>query len=302
MRRSRAKTIWIMASVALAVGAIGLISPASRLWAQKPADEPAKTGTAAPEPASLPSAPTEVIKTKEVVAIPAQDLSPPPAMPSDPGPMALPPIATPQPVGAGELPAEPKRDTPAPSPASAAHDALTDPEAAAKAFVERSQKEADGAIQALGKEAEALRARLQKVEAGLARWESVKEALADNGGRFEGKTGRATWRSRGNSKTGVERAVGVAVDREPTILGPAYPAAPPDQSPKPVAPLEAAPVPKSSSTAPRPKDLPGDIVPAAHETTSPTPPALEEPEPKLASESSLPAVGTASLPAKTVPK
>jgi hypothetical protein len=36
MRRRRARTVWIMASVVFAVGALALIAPSSRLWAQKP--------------------------------------------------------------------------------------------------------------------------------------------------------------------------------------------------------------------------------------------------------------------------
>jgi hypothetical protein len=61
-------------------------------------------------------------------------------------------------------------------------DQLHDPEAAAASFVERSTKEADDAIKTLSKEAEALRARLEKVETGLARWQAVKNALESQTG------------------------------------------------------------------------------------------------------------------------
>jgi hypothetical protein len=80
---------------------------------------------------------------------------------------------------------------------------LADPEGAAKAFVDRSQKEADEAVTALSKEAESLRARLQKVEAGLARWQAVKESLGSTA------AARPAWRRRG--------------DEEPRVLEPAAP-------------------------------------------------------------------------------
>ena len=52
-----------------------------------------------------------------------------------------------------------------------------DPMAAVDEFLGRNRKEADESIKALAREAETLRARLQKVEAALARWQSVSNAL-----------------------------------------------------------------------------------------------------------------------------
>ena len=45
------------------------------------------------------------------------------------------------------------------------------------AFVERNRKEAEDSIDKLTKEAETLRARLQRVEAALERWKAVEDAL-----------------------------------------------------------------------------------------------------------------------------
>ncbi len=103
---------------------------------------------------------------------------------SGPAELALPSPVEPMPT---DPPPAPTRVLP--SPSSAATGPLADPEAAANGFVERSTKEAEDAIKALTKEAESLRARLQKVESGLARWQSVKQSLESNGVH-------ATWRSR----------------------------------------------------------------------------------------------------------
>ncbi len=50
------------------------------------------------------------------------------------------------------------------------------------AFLDRSRKEADDAVNVLGREAEALRARLRKVESALARWQAVSAALKHQNG------------------------------------------------------------------------------------------------------------------------
>jgi hypothetical protein len=249
MRRRRARTVWIMASVALTAGAVGIFSPVSRLLAQNPGDGPLPS--AKPDPAPPPTAlPADLPPTAEPVKVPAL---------TNPGPLP-----------------------PAKEPAAVAPIALADPEAAAVAFVERSQKEADEAIRALGKEAEALRARLQKVEAGLARWESVKEALADHGGPVEAGAGRPAWRSRASTRPpGVERAVGTETDTQPKILEPARP---PESLPRTKSRLSDPPSKPDSSGAGRLSDPPSikngrasEALSAASETISPPiPPALAE--------------------------
>jgi hypothetical protein len=150
----------------------------------------------------------------------------------DPEPNPLPP-ALPTPTTA------PKDTTAAWTPEGT----LADPEGAAKAFVERSQKEADEAITALSKEAETLRARLEKVEAGLARWQAVKESLGSS------NAARPGWRPRGADG--------------PTILEPIRPAGEPKARPA---------VPAGSSPAPEPAKPP--------EVTPPADPSAGAPQPK----------------------
>jgi len=62
--------------------------------------------------------------------------------------------------------------TPSPPPT-----AVDDPEKAAQAFVQENEKLAELQLKALKDEADKLRARLRKVEAGIKRWQSLKEAL-----------------------------------------------------------------------------------------------------------------------------
>ena len=52
-----------------------------------------------------------------------------------------------------------------------------DPEKTVQAFVDQNRKVAEGQLKSLKGEAERLRARLQKVEAGIRRWESLLAAL-----------------------------------------------------------------------------------------------------------------------------
>jgi hypothetical protein len=62
-------------------------------------------------------------------------------------------------------------------PLPPAEPAAEDPMGAVESFLQRNQKEADDSIKALTQEAEALRARLQKVESALGRWKGVAQAL-----------------------------------------------------------------------------------------------------------------------------
>jgi len=52
-----------------------------------------------------------------------------------------------------------------------------DPEKVVKVFVEQNKKQAETQLKNLKDEAEKLRTRLQKVEAGIKRWETLLEAL-----------------------------------------------------------------------------------------------------------------------------
>jgi hypothetical protein len=68
----------------------------------------------------------------------------------------------------------------APTPTGSAND---DPEQNARAFAERSRKEAQDELKKLKEEAERLRTRLGKVEAGIRRWEALLTSL-DNSERI----------------------------------------------------------------------------------------------------------------------
>jgi hypothetical protein len=52
-----------------------------------------------------------------------------------------------------------------------------DPEQVVKVFIEQNQKQAEGQLKKLKDEAEKVRARLQKVEASIKRWETYLSAL-----------------------------------------------------------------------------------------------------------------------------
>jgi hypothetical protein len=67
---------------------------------------------------------------------------------------------------------------------SEAPGASDDPEKSALAFLEQNRKVAQDQLKGLKDEAEKLRSRLQKVEAGIKRWESLLEALkrSEDGG------------------------------------------------------------------------------------------------------------------------
>ena len=118
-----------------------------------------------------------------------------------------------------------------------------DPMEAVDSFLDRNRKEAEDATQALTREAETLRARLQKVEAALARWQAVSAAL--NQKEISGDSHR---------------------DPRPVEVPP--PSAPP-VSGEPPLPTPAEPPP------PGPAILP----PASNDTLPPSPVALPEPTP-----------------------
>jgi hypothetical protein len=110
---------------------------------------------------------------------------------------------------------------------------IDDPMGAVESFLQRNQKEADDSIKALTQEAEALRARLQKVEAALGRWKGVAQALEQQ------------------AKSGVNSTPPVAQDK---------PVAPGSEtSPRISLPGEAPipPQPASSPTDPPPIQPPG---------------------------------------------
>lgn len=194
MRGRRTMTVRIMAASGVAASVVGLMTPGSRLWAQKPE---------APAEKAVRAEPTLEIPTTRVEGAISTPLTVSPVGPeADPQPAVLPP-ATAR-TAKGTTAAAPGPFTP--------EGTLADPEGEAKAFVEKSRKEADEVIRALNKEAETLRARLQKVEAGLARWQAVKDSLGATD-----VAGRPSWRARAVPGTVVPPG---ARDEPPTILDP----------------------------------------------------------------------------------
>ncbi len=80
-------------------------------------------------------------------------------------------------------------DPPAPAPVVVGPDhsplEAEDPEKVASDFLEHNHKFADAQLKALKEEAEKLKARLAKVEAGIKRWDRLLEALKQSGATVE---------------------------------------------------------------------------------------------------------------------
>jgi hypothetical protein len=204
-----------------------------------------------------------------------QDAQLPPQAPSgtDERPKAAIPQASPEPLKAepgspllavptdalpGSVPADGKvqepaevlvpANAPAPPPVVVGPDhsplEAEDPEKVASDFLEHNHKFAEAQLKALKEEAEKLKARLAKVEAGIKRWDRLVEALKKSG-----------------KVTAVEGAVEPAAKNRP----PAAPAADQDlQLPRATTddkePPRAEPAAKQPDAA-RPAGAPGDLVP-----------------------------------------
>ena len=163
----------------------------------------------------------------------------------------------------------PDRLKPPPGPWNARRNPIAeDPMAEVDSFLDRNRKEADEAIKSLSAEAETLKARLQKVEAALARWQAVAGALNEGNPSLveptPGPAGRVPWRQ-------PELAPAPTQDVE----GP-----PPGQRPVP-APVEERPpsLPESvPPTAPEPDLRP---VPAPEPGPEPTPEPVPSKKPNV---------------------
>jgi hypothetical protein len=144
-----------LAVAVVLAGLIGIGWMVRSTWAQdllKPAT---------PAPLELPPpSPSE----GQVPGTPVPNLADSPAIPGSPA----------QPIPAAALP-EPTELLPSGQPA--APGAIEDPEKIVQAFVAQNRKVAESQLKNLKSEAERLRARLQKVEAGVKRWESLLAAL-----------------------------------------------------------------------------------------------------------------------------
>ncbi len=100
---------------------------------------------------------------------------------------------------------------------------VDDPEKAAQDFVQQNQKLAESQLKVLKDEAEKLRARLRKVEAGIKRWEALKQALEKS------QTAAAATRNEPAVIPGVVvpgRPTVPDVETEPTELDPVSPGKP----------------------------------------------------------------------------
>jgi hypothetical protein len=140
----------------------------------------------------------------------------------------------------------------APAPVTVAGDLspvrMEDPERVASAFLEQNQKLAEAQLKALKEEAEKLRARLTKVEAGIKRWDRLLVALNQSQGTAADEQAPAKAQK-------VLPASGPAVrDDLP----------PPDSDPTELSPVRPEPtlrVPQSPPEATKPANSSGDLVP-----------------------------------------
>jgi hypothetical protein len=127
------------------------------------AQDPAK-----PAPPAPPLTPDIILKVEASNPSVSPDQSPPPIQEQIPGSDVASKTPAPQPAADNIEPAVPAPSAPNPE---------EDPEKAAQAFVEQNQKLAESQLKHLKDEEARLRARLQKVEGGIRRWETLLDAL-----------------------------------------------------------------------------------------------------------------------------
>ena len=184
------------------------------LIALPPAEEPKPLDKAAATPTPKPAAPKDAPKAPSGGAEPAarpQIQVPPVAVMSkaaqepamDPVPASLPQKSQTQ-VSENE-PATRANPSYEPNPLPAADSPLeiaeTDPEKAAREFLERNQKVADAELAKLQREADNLKLRLQKVESAMRRWEALSSALKRSDGNAAPRADSTnSWRSDQSSK------------------------------------------------------------------------------------------------------
>jgi hypothetical protein len=87
-----------------------------------------------------------------------------------------------------------------PSIPPAASPPTDDPVQTVQAFVDRNRKEAEDSIASLTKEAETLRARLERVEAALERWKAVEQAFKQEPAKAANAAGKARWERFGSGR------------------------------------------------------------------------------------------------------
>jgi hypothetical protein len=127
-----------------------------------------------------------------------------------------------------------------------------DPMIAVESFLRRNRKEADDSIHALTREAEALRARLAKVEAALARWQAVAGSL---------NPGQKWAQPDGPREPGPELS---PIETTPATRGGARPV--PEPSPTPTSPSEPPGLPAGTIIT-----TPGEPTPTLPTPSTPIP-------------------------------
>lgn len=132
-----------------------------------------------------------------------------------------------------------------------------DPVGTVESFLQRNRKEADDSIKSLTQEAEMLRARLQKVEAALGRWQAIAGALNQE----PKKPSEADPTPVSKPEAGPEN---------PHAVG-----APSSEPPSQVKPQESSPVPPSLPADPPPPASPLPLPPSVE--TPPTLPGIPAP-------------------------
>jgi len=164
----------VVAAVIAGVMLIGWVSRSTRAQ-NSPQDvkqpQPSKAaGTPGTSPEVFPS-PSTSVSALPIASEPALESSVPKLPDSSVlDPLPSPPQGTSQPFS--------KVDSAVARPPGDEND---DPEKNVQAFVEQNRKVAEGQLKSLKDEAEKLRARLQKVEGGIKRWEALLAALEKSG-------------------------------------------------------------------------------------------------------------------------
>jgi hypothetical protein len=219
----------------------------------------------------------------------------PPAVPSGTTqPTQDPPLTLPGPVTDGAAPALQDSTVPAPMPSKSeplppvdqsiplnpgppdpAAPGNDDPEKNARAFLEQNRRVAQGELRKLKDEAEQLRTRLGKVEAGIRRWEALVTALDNSEKPVAPGAVPPPGADRPQELTPIgEAKKAIAVQGSPPVAPPGekspFVTAGPNEPGEPSKPAELPRNPASENSPPRPKGTEVDLGPPP-----PRRPALE---------------------------
>jgi hypothetical protein len=172
-----------MIGIAGLVGWMGMVGWVARTTqAQNGGQNPPALPPAGTKPDDLTNEAPETPKARSIDAPAPLPVAPGSAAssaadPSPNPPPPLPPVGEPQQASGASEPAL-LRTLPESQPAAS----TDDPEQSALSFVERNQKEAEDHLRTLTAEAQQLRARLAKLEAGIKKWQCLVSALKSSQG------------------------------------------------------------------------------------------------------------------------